>query len=111
MVDAIWADLGLKYPPSVERLPRQARRTVAGANRLSLYLPDTTPDWCLLHELAHALSSTADGVSDGHGPVFMGLYVKLLIRYVRLDEAKLLASLGEAGIDVNRTARPVFVEA
>ncbi len=111
MVDAIWADLGLKYPPAVERLPRQARRIVASANRLSLYLPEETPDWCLLHELAHALSTTADGVSDGHGTVFMGLYVKLLARYLRLPEAKLLASLHEAGIKVNPDARPVFVEA
>jgi hypothetical protein len=111
MVDAIWADLGLKYPPAVERLPRQARRTVARANRLALYLPEETPDWCLLHELAHALSTTSDGVSDGHGPVFMGLYVRLLVRYVRLPEAKLLASLREAGVDVEPDAKPVFLDA
>jgi hypothetical protein len=30
--------------------------------------------WCLLHEIAHAMSSTYDGLSDGHGPVFVGLY-------------------------------------
>jgi hypothetical protein len=110
MVDAIWADLGLKFPPLVERLPRQARRTVARANRLALYLPEKTPEWCLLHELAHALSTSADGVSDGHGPVFVGLYVQLLVRYVRLEEVKLLRSLGEAGIEVRRDARAVFLD-
>ncbi len=111
MVDAIWADLGLRYPPLVERLPHQARRTVASANRLALYLPAATPEWCLLHELAHAMSTHADGVSDGHGPVFVGLYVKLLVRYVRLDESDLLASLSKAGIEVVRNARAVFVDA
>jgi len=111
MVNAIWADQGLRFPPLVERLARQARCTVASANRLALYLREETPEWCLLHELAHAMSSSADGASDGHGPVFVGLYVKLLVRYLRLDEAGLLASLGEAGIDVHRDARPVFLDA
>jgi hypothetical protein len=110
MVDAIWADLGLKYPPRVERQPRQSRRTVASANRLALYLPEKTPEWCLLHELAHAMSTAADGASDGHGPVFVGLYVQLLVGYVRLNGATLLASLGAAGIEVSLDARPVFLD-
>jgi hypothetical protein len=68
MVDAIWAEMGLCFPPKVEQLPRQARSTVADANRLSIRLPDTSPSWWLLHELAHAMTSTHDGRSDGHGP-------------------------------------------
>jgi hypothetical protein len=42
MVDAIWADLGLRFPPKVVRLPRQARATVADATRLVIHLSDTT---------------------------------------------------------------------
>ena len=74
MVDAIWVELGLRYPPRVEPLSRQATATLASANRLSIRLPEQTPSFCLLHELAHALSTTEDGHSDGHGPVFLGLY-------------------------------------
>ena len=33
VVDAIWADMALRYPPKVIRLPRQARTTVADAYR------------------------------------------------------------------------------
>jgi hypothetical protein len=110
VVDGIWADMGLRYPPAVERLPRQARRTVASANRLALYLPDEVPAWCLLHELAHAMSSSADGASDGHGAVFIGLYVGMLVRYLRLDESALLGSLRDAGIEVARGAKPIFVD-
>jgi hypothetical protein len=36
MVDAIWAEFGLHFPPKVERLPRQARSTMADATRLSI---------------------------------------------------------------------------
>jgi hypothetical protein len=110
MVDAIWSDMDLRYPPAVERLSPRATATVASANRLSLRLPDQTPAWCLLHEIAHAMSTTVDGCSDGHGPVFIGLYVRLLVRYLRLDEACLLASLRDAGIGIARDARPVFLD-
>ena len=73
VVDAIWADMGLRFPPKVMRLPRQARATVADATRLLIRLSDTTSSWCLLHELAHAMSSTHEGQSDGHGPHVHGL--------------------------------------
>ena len=110
MVDAIWSDMDLRYPPAVERLSRRATVTIASANRLSLSLPDRTPAWCLLHEIAHAMSTEVDGRSDGHGPVFMGLYVRMLVRYLRFDEVCLLASLREAGISTARDARPVFLD-
>jgi hypothetical protein len=110
MVDAIWSDMDLRYPPAVERLSSRATATVATANRLTLCLPDQTPAWCLLHEIAHAMSTAHDEHSDGHGPVFMGLYVRLLVRYLRLDEACLRASLRETGISIARDARPVFLD-
>ena len=111
MVDAIWSELGLLYPPKVERLPRQARRLQADGSRLRLRLPQVIPSWLLLHEMAHALSSTEDGRSDGHGPVFMGLYVRLLARYLRMLAATLIQSAITAGIDVCPAARPSFLDA
>lgn len=110
MMDAIWADLGLRYPPRVERLPAQATATIASANRLCIFLPEQTPSFCVLHELAHAMTSTEDGRSDGHGPVFVGIYLRLLVRYMRLDAAELLESVREAGLRVAPEAQPVFVD-
>ena len=111
LVNAIWAEMGLRFPPAVERMPAQATTRLADASRLAIRLPAQTPSWCVLHELAHAMTTTHDGVSDGHGPVFMGMYVRLLVRYLRMDEAGLLASLREAGIAVDSSARPVFLDA
>jgi len=111
MVDAIWADLGLRFPPRVERLPRQSRRLVADANRLRIRLPDSIASWCVLHEIAHALTTTHEGRSDGHGPRFVGLYVHLLSRYMRLPVASLRASLEEAGIAMDADATPLFIDA
>ena len=110
MVDAIWAEMGLRFPPKVERLPRQARCTLADATRLSIRLADHSPSWCLLHELAHAMSSTCDDRSDGHGPKFMGLYIQLLTRYLRVPTDALLASLHAAGIAIDTRVAPVFVD-
>jgi hypothetical protein len=110
MVDAIWSDMGLSYPPAVVPLPPQASKTIGRADRLSVALAEETPSWCLLHELAHAMTSHADGRSDAHGPVFMGVYVRLLERYLRLDVQLLSDSLRAAGIEFFRDARPVFVD-
>jgi hypothetical protein len=110
IVDAIWSDLGLRYPPSAEPLPRHATTTLARANRLAVFLPARIPSWCLLHELAHAMTTTDDGHSEGHGPVFMGIYVRLLVRYLRLDETELLESLHAAGIAVALDAAPIFMD-
>jgi hypothetical protein len=110
MVNAIWSDMGLRYPPAVARLSRQARVTIARADRLSISLTAQTPSWCLLHELAHAMTSHADGRSDGHGPLFMGVYVQLIARYLRLDPRILINSLEHARIEIISDARPVFVD-
>jgi hypothetical protein len=110
MVDAIWTDMDLRFPPQIMRLPRQARTTVADATRLLIRLADTTSSWCLLHELAHAMSSTHEGESDGHGPRFMGLYAQMLIRYLRVPPDALGKSLHDAHIEVDMDATPVFLD-
>ena len=110
MVDAIWTEFGLRFPPKVERLPPQARSTMADATRLSIRLPESSRSWWLLHELAHAMTSTADGQSDGHGPKFMGLYVKMLGRYLRVPVDASLTSLEAAAIEVDIRAEPIFID-
>jgi hypothetical protein len=109
MVNAIWSEMELKHPPKVEPLPTQAKATVASASRLSISLHVRTPSWCLLHEIAHAMTSTMDGTSDGHGRLFMGVYLQLLNRYLRIDAADLIQSLHLEKIDVLAEARPRFL--
>jgi hypothetical protein len=110
MVDAIWSEMGLRYPPVVMPLPAQARCRLADADRLTIRLPASVPSWCLLHELSHAMTTTHDGVSDGHGPAFVGIYVQLLVRYLRLDDAALRRDLAASGIALRDDARAVFVD-
>jgi hypothetical protein len=51
-----------------------------------------------------------DGQSDGHGPKFMGLYVKMLARYLRLPVDASLMSLNAAEIEVDIRAQPIFID-
>jgi hypothetical protein len=110
-VDAVWAESGLAYPPKVEPLPRRTRVLMADATRLRIRLPPRLPSWCLLHEIAHAMTSTVEGGSDGHGPRFMGVYLGLLARYLRLSAPALAASARQDGIAVDLAATPVFLDA
>jgi hypothetical protein len=101
MVNAIWADLGLRYPPKVAPLPGRATTLIGRADRLTIELAARVPSWCLLHELAHTVTSSVEGGSDGHGARFLAAYVALLARYLRLDEAALRQSAKEAGLAVD----------
>lgn len=81
VVDAIWSEMGLRYPRSIISLPRMSgHRLRAPADRLSILLADQAPLWCLLRMLAHAMTSPADERSDGQGPLFAGIYVLLFAR-------------------------------
>lgn len=109
LVDHVWASEGLRWPPRMR--PRRATRvTLATGSRLAIEAPESLPSWILLHEVAHAMTSTADGRGAGHGPDFVGVYLNLLERYCRLDRAILERTLTEAGIRWNPAARAVFVD-
>jgi hypothetical protein len=111
LVDHVWAAEGLRFPPRIRPLPRQARATVARATRLRIEAPAELPSWVLLHELAHCLTSTAEGAHAGHGPAFAGMYLHLLVRHARMPRPALEASLRRAGIAFDAAARPMFLDA
>ncbi|MBV1796190.1 hypothetical protein [Siccirubricoccus sp. G192] len=110
LVDHVWAAEGLRFPPRIRPLPRGARATLARASRLAIEAPAELPSWILLHEIAHAMTSTAEGGNAGHGPRFVGLYLHLLARHARLPREALAASLAAAGIAFEAGARPVFLD-
>jgi hypothetical protein len=56
------------------------------------------------------MTSTTDGYSDGHGPKFMGLYVLMLARYLRVPLDALATSLETAGIGVDIQPSPIFID-
>ncbi len=55
------------------------------------------------------MTSSVEEHSDGHGSLFMGLYLQLIARYFRMDLGALLLSVHEDGIKIALEAQPVFV--
>ena len=110
MVDAIWQDMNLLFPPKVQAMSKKATRTLARANRLTVFLPLHTPSWVLLHELAHSMTCHHDRLGDRHGPDFAGIYALLLERYMRMPRESTAASMQAAGVRCNLQAKPIFLD-
>jgi hypothetical protein len=109
IVDHVWTAEGLKWPPRV-RPRKPSRATLATGSRLAIEAPESLPSWILLHEIAHAMTSTAEGEGKGHGPDFVGIYVHLLVRHCRMDRAMLHETLATDGIRWNPEAKPAFLD-
>ncbi len=57
------------------------------------------------------MTSDVEEHSDGHGPILVGLYIKLISRYLRLDPDSLLEAAEGDGVAVASGANPTFVDA
>ena len=112
LVTAVWLAQQLLSPPKVEPMPRQARRTWPTGSRTTIRLAQDrpTPTYIILHEVAHALSSTVDGDTDTHGPDFVGLYMGLLDRRLRIPAPLLMFTANQHGLTFNLAAKPRFME-
>jgi hypothetical protein len=102
IVDYVWVQAGLSYPPKVRELGRNASTTAANANRLAIRIPaEGISTTILLHEIAHSMTTdAASGQSHAHGPRFVGVFMKLLCDLIptfNLDE--LTASARREGVE------------
>jgi hypothetical protein len=111
-IDGVWLAMGLLWPPEVVPMARQARRVIAKGGRLTIHLPPEVQAWVLVHELAHALTNTAhdEGDGEGHGPDFMGMYLKLLDRVLSIPLAYTMYSLQAHSIQYNLGVQPRFAD-
>jgi len=108
IINHIWAERGLEFPPQV--MPMFKKKTKkADATRTVVRFGEKTHTWIILHELAHSATSLCSGESNYHGALFMGIYLQLLEKYLKLDFQKLVQSARNAGIQVKENAVPVFL--
>jgi len=105
-VDGVWLTHGWLYPPQVSKMPKQATRTMATGCRGEIRLPAHTPDWVILHELAHTLTSNEHGHTDGHGADFVGVYIKLLERVLNIPTLMTMFTLKQANVKFNLAVLP-----
>lgn len=101
LVRQCWTLYGLDGVP-IPRIVRGRNSAAArgGARRISL------PDWSrcreiVLHETSHAICDRLFERTPGHGPLFTGVYIRLLATLTDRCAASLVASAKVAGVHVN----------
>lgn len=107
-VDFIWANIGRTHPPVVS-INKRYRAKAATGWRLKLeFMPGMLTRSIIIHELTHALyndgtreSEILQTDSDGHGPLYVGSYVNLLIRFMKFNLIVMQYTLNEAKVDVD----------
>jgi hypothetical protein len=109
IVDYVWENEGLKYPPRVMLLDDEDSNVEACADRLVVMFKPTVYTWVILHELSHSMTCTPDGLHNGHGSLFCGVYVYLLNKYMKVDMDYMRKSLRSRNITVEYDARPFHV--
>lgn len=109
IVNYVWQNEGLEYPPIVEPLPKRYIKVAGDATRTTVRFKEKTHTWIVLHELAHSMTSTVEGESNQHGALFVGIYVQLLSRYLNMNYGDLVDSIKDRGIKIKLDARPVFL--
>jgi hypothetical protein len=112
LVMGVWLAAGLLYPPPVEALNPRNKKAWATGSRLAIRLraDKPTPTWVILHEIAHAMTSTHDGDGDRHGPDFVGVYMQLLERHLCIPIPLLMFTAHKAGVKFNIAAKPRFID-
>lgn len=106
-IDGVWMSLGLIGAPRVELMSLRNKKADAAADRVNIYLKGDTPAWIVIHEIAHSLNRQKtrgswiyDGAEDcdGHGPKFVGEYIRLLDRVLGIPLCLTQYSLGVHGV-------------
>lgn len=110
IVDHIWTSEGLKYPPTVQAFETNVRKWAGTANRLEIRLQPIVTTKTIVHEVAHSMTTNIDHESAMHGPLFVGMYAKLLNKYMGVDLFHILQTCAVEKIDIDITASPIFVD-
>ncbi len=103
----VWRDEGLEYPPIIVPLAPNEKKASAKANRLKIWWPTnkSLPSFVLLHEVAHSMTTNYEGIGDRHGKDFVGVYMRLLNKHLRIPLPLLFYTAKVAGVEFDYQAR------
>jgi hypothetical protein len=112
IVNHIWETEQLTFPPQVGLINQRTTRWAGKANRLKIYLQPTVSLRVIIHEMAHSMTADLDNERGSmmHGPWFVGVYVKLLAKYLNVPLPTMLYTLNKYGVDFDINAYPIFLD-
>ncbi len=102
----VWEKEGLQWPPFVQKMHKNEKTNAGSATRCHMHFPEEGADeQTILHELAHVMTATAHGHCDGHGPMFVGVYMRLLCEHLATPLFQTMYTAQAAGIDYDLHAK------
>ena len=110
MVNYVWENEGLLYPPRVTQFQPNVKSKGADATRQELRFHGQSNGRQVLHELAHAMTDDVEYYVEGHGPEFVGMVMHLYSKYLGIDLLMLEHTATQMGVLFNRGQRPVFLD-
>lgn len=110
VINHIWEQMGLEHPPKVERFRSNVTSKWAAGDRFVIQMHDDVPTWVLLHELAHSMTSTFEHNVHAHNENFVGLYMQLCEKFLKIDYLYLQHTATMHGVKFNLAAKPTFLE-
>lgn len=110
-VNTIWEKEGLNYPPVVKMFPKHTKTREGDATRFELRFHGRgTSELTILHELAHSMTYSVNGETDNHGPVFVGVYMTLLEKYIDIPKFLLWYTAEQKGVKFDKFAKPTIID-
>lgn len=105
-VAKIWAGERLEWPPLVAELHKNNGHAGTGARDQVSFPKEGASELTIIHEVTHAMLATIDGHTDGHGPQFVGLYMRLLDKHLNIPLPLLLYTAERFKLKYDLFAKP-----
>lgn len=111
IVNYIWEKEGLHYPPTVQPIAPQTTKWAGQGGRLEIQLQPRVTMKTIIHEISHSMTGDIESQKTMlHGPWFVGVYVKLLEKYLNVPMPLMLYTLNEHNVDFDINAHPIFLD-
>ena len=105
IINHVWQAEGLLHPPRLKETPSTKH---CFGNRTGIWVnPKVIVSTCnILHELSHSMTSNMDEYSDHHREQFVGVYMKLLAKYIGIPLEILTFTAGQEDLKFDIMATP-----
>ncbi len=112
VINHVWSEMGLLYPPRVTPMHKNVTKWAGSANRLVVNIPEHgATTITILHEIAHSMTMDLEGAGFQHGPGFVGVFMRLLDRFVpALNLPVLMFTASQMNVKFNITQQPTILD-
>lgn len=111
IVNQIWVDFHLLYPPKVVPLHKNSKN-LGMADRNKIFFPEEgiTTEATVLHEVAHSMLDLGELGGHQHNEFFVGLFMELLETYLGYEKLILFYTANKANVKFELNVKPIIID-